>query len=147
MNTARLYLLATIFALMSPALAASPACAVDSVGTITQIQGTATLDRGGAPVPITNDTPVMLHDKITTGPNSLVGIYFADGSTLSITSSTSVELAESTMVNGNAVVSKVKLFGGLVHANVPDKPGVPTRRLEIDSTNTHALGPAPSLVP
>jgi hypothetical protein len=147
MNTARLCLLATIVALMTAAFAASPALALDSVGTITQIEGTATLDRGGTSIPITNDTPVMLHDKITTGPNSLVGIYFADGSTLSITASSSVELADSTMVNGNAVVSKVKLFGGMVHANVPDKQGTPTRRLEIDSTNTHALGPAPSLVP
>lgn len=146
MKTARLYFVAAIVALIA-AFAAFPALALDSVGTITQIEGTATLDRAGTSVPITNDTPVLLHDKITTGPNSLVGIYFADGSTLSITSSTSVELADSTMVNGNAVVSKVKLFGGIVHANVPDKQGVPTRRLEIDSTNTHALGPAPSYVP
>jgi hypothetical protein len=146
MKTARLYVLAAVVALIA-AFATLPAQALDPVGTITQIEGTATLDRGGMSVPITNDTPVMLHDKITTGPNSLVGIYFADGSTLSITSSTSVELADSTMVNGNAVVSKVKLFGGIVHANVPDKQGVPTRRLEIDSTNTHALGPAPSYVP
>jgi hypothetical protein len=147
MNAARRYLLAPILALMAAAFAASPAHALDSVGAITQIEGTATLDRGGTSIPITNDTPVMLHDKITTGPNSLVGIYFADGSTLSITSSTSVELAESAMVNGNAVVSKVKLFSGIVHANVPDKQGTPTRRLEIDSTNTHAVGPAPSYVP
>ncbi len=145
MNTARLYLFATIAAL-GAIFAALPARALDSVGTITQIDGTANLDRGGTSILITNDTPVMLHDKITTGPNSLVGIYFADGSTLSITSSTSVELADSTLVNGQAVVSKVKLFAGTVHANVPDKQGVPTRRLEINSTNTQALGPAPSLV-
>lgn len=117
-----------------------------SVGTITLVSGNAMLQRGSSATPITTNEPVMLHDMITTGPSSDVGIYMADGSTLSITESSIAEIEDSTMVNGNAVISRVKLIKGRVHANVPDVAGTPTRRLQIDSANANVVGPAPSYV-
>lgn len=125
---------------------APPAAASDAVGTITLVQGNAVLQRGGGASPITTNEPVMLHDTITTGPSSDVGIYMADGSTLSITESSTAEIEESTMVNGQAVISRIKLIKGRAHANVPDVAGNPTRRLQIDSANANVVGPAPSYV-
>jgi hypothetical protein len=129
------------------ATAAIAAATAQTLGTITQVDGTAFLQRGGAATPVTTNTPVMLNDTITTGPDSLVGIYMSDGSTLSIVASSSAEIVDSTMVGGQAVISRVKLIKGRVHANVPDKPGTPTRRLQIDSANANVVGPAPSYVP
>jgi FecR protein len=125
----------------------SSADADGSVGTITYVSGNAMLQRGAAAMPIAVNTPVMVNDTITTGPGSDVGIYMADGSTLSVTESSIAQITDSTMVHGQAVISHVKLIKGRVHANVPDKPGVPTRRLQIDSANANVLGPSPSSVP
>ncbi|HUA34040.1 MAG TPA: FecR domain-containing protein [Candidatus Binataceae bacterium] len=132
---------ALVMASTLPALASA-----GSVGTITLVSGNALLQRGPAATPITTNEPVMLHDTITTGPGADVGIYMADGSTLSITESSIAEIEDSTMVNGNAVISRVKLIKGRVHANVPDVAGTPTRRLQIDSANANVVGPAPSYV-
>lgn len=125
----------------------SIAAADGSVGTITYVSGNAMLQRGAGATPITVNTPVMVNDTITTGPGSDVGIYMADGSTLSVTESSTAQITDSTMVNGQAVISHVKLIKGRVHANVPDKAGTPTRRLQIDSANANVLGPAPTYVP
>jgi len=134
-------LAAVVTASTMPALASA-----DSVGTITLVSGNALLQRGGSATPVTTNEPVMLHDTITTGPGSDVGIYMADGSTLSITESSIAEIEDSTMVNGAAVISRVKLIKGRVHAKVPDVAGTPTRRLQIDSANANVVGPAPSYV-
>jgi hypothetical protein len=144
---ARVFLLSLGTAVLALSTSTTPASASqDSVGTITLVQGTAVLQRAGGATPITTNEPVMVHDTITTGPSSDVGIYMADGSTLSITESSIAEIEDSTTVNGQAVISRIKLIKGRAHANVPDVAGNPTRRLQIDSANADVLGPAPSFV-
>ncbi len=48
--------------------ASSPARADDSVGSVTQITGSAQIQRGGTTLAAQQGTPVMLHDRVTTLP-------------------------------------------------------------------------------
>jgi len=49
----------------------STARAQNSVGTITQIQGVANVQRGALNLAVAPNMPILLHDKITTQPGAL----------------------------------------------------------------------------
>ena len=48
--------------------------------TVSQVTGTAQIQRGGASLPAQAGTPVKLHDVVTTQPGSTATLSFPDGS-------------------------------------------------------------------
>jgi len=96
--------------------AASAAHAQNTVGTITQLQGVASIARNGATNPATLNEPIMLHDQIVTNPNASMTIGLVDNSFLQLASSSSLTMDESVIVNGVGAPSKVGLLGGGLHS-------------------------------
>ena len=115
----------------------------DSVGTVTQVNGSAQIERGGATIAAQQGTPLKLHDKVTTTPDASVTMGFGDGSSMALSSSTSVEIEDSTTVNGQNVPSRVTLISGDIHTIVPDKTGQP-HSIEVNTENSKATGPSPN---
>ena len=115
----------------------------DSVGTVTQVNGSAQIERGGATIAAQQGTPLKLHDKVTTPPDASVTMGFGDGSSIALSSSTSVEIEDSTTVNGQQVPSRVTLISGDIHTIVPDKTGQP-HSIEVNTENSKATGPSPN---
>ncbi len=96
--------------------AGSAAHAQNTVGTITQLQGVANIQRNGATMPATLNEPVMLHDKIVTNPDASLTIGLVDNSFLQLTASTTLTIDESVLVNGVGAPSKVGLLAGDLHS-------------------------------
>jgi len=123
--------------------AGATARADDSVGSVSQVTGTAQIQRGGASLPAQPGTAVKLHDIVTTQPGSTATLSFPDGSSMALTSGTSVTIEDAAAVNGQSVPSRVTLSSGNVHTIVPDKAGNP-HHLEIDTQVGKAVGPSPN---
>jgi hypothetical protein len=124
-------------------LASSPARADSSVASVTQISGNAQIQRGGASLAAQQGTPVMVHDKVTTQPGASVTLLFVDGSSIVLSSGTSVAVEDMTAVNGQPVPSHVTLISGDIHTVVPDKAGQP-HSVEVTSPNAKAIGASPN---
>lgn len=108
---------AFIALMLLPFLASVPAAhAQSTVGTITQVQGEASINRNGATTPATLNEPVMLHDKITTGPNGSLTIGMVDNSSMQLTASSALTIDDSVLVNGVGAPSKVGLLSGDLHS-------------------------------
>jgi hypothetical protein len=115
-----------------------------SVGTITQVNGTANVSRGTASIPAATGASVMLHDTITTDAGAYVVISFGDGSSMSVSPSSSATLSDSESSGGKTVVSHVDLKHGNVHVNVPDPNGKPIRELTVSTNAPDSNWPVPS---
>ncbi len=126
------------------ALFASPAVrADDSVDTVTQINGSAEIERGGATLPAQQGTPVKVHDKVTTQPGASVTLGFGDGSSMALAGSTSIAIEDTAAANGQMVPSRVTLISGDIHTIVPDKTGQP-HSIEVNTENAKVTGPSPN---
>jgi hypothetical protein len=58
-------------------LAGWPARADDSIGSVTQIAGSAQIQRGGATLAAKQATPVKVYDKVTTQPGASTTLRLA----------------------------------------------------------------------
>ena len=96
-------------------VAVPSAHAQNTVGTITQITGAATIQRGGATIAAVPNMPVMLHDKIVTGAGGSLTIGLVDNSSLQLGESSTITIDDSVLVNGVGAPSKVGLPGGDLH--------------------------------
>ena len=67
----------------------------DCVGTVTQVNGSAQIQRGGATLPAQQGTPVKVHDTVTTQPGASMTLGFADGSSIALSGNTSIEIEDS----------------------------------------------------
>jgi hypothetical protein len=123
--------------------ASSPARADDSVGSVTQVTGSAQIQRAGATLPAQQGTSVMLHDRVTTAPDASVTLGFADGSSIALNGGTSVAIEGVKVVNGQPLPSRVTLTSGRIHTNVPDKTGQ-QHSIEVDTQSGTATGPSPN---
>src|SRR5258706_15101262 len=56
--------------------------AQSTVGTVTQVQGNASIERGGTTVTVVPNLPILLHDKIVTQPDASVTVGLVDNSSL-----------------------------------------------------------------
>ncbi|MGA6973896.1 MAG: FecR family protein [Candidatus Binatus sp.] len=92
------------------------ASAQNTVGTITQVQGTANIQRNGATLAVVPNLPVLLHDRITTDPTGSLTIGLVDNSSLQLGPSSTLTIDESVLVNGVGAPSKVGLLGGHLHS-------------------------------
>jgi len=95
---------------------AQPATAA---GSITAINGTATIKRAGASLPAAYGNALQVGDTIATGPDGRVTITLSDNTQLEVTESSSLELTENVLnPNGTRASTKVTLLGGLVRSLV-----------------------------
>jgi hypothetical protein len=111
----RISTLAALAMILTIALV-SPAHAQNTVGTITQITGAASIQRAGATIAAAQNMPVLLHDKIITQKDASLTISMVDNSSLQLSPSTTITIDESYLVNGVGAPSKVGLLGGTLHA-------------------------------
>jgi hypothetical protein len=123
-------------------LASAPVRADGSVGSVTQVSGSAQIERGGATLDAKQGTPLMVHDKVTTQPGASVTLGFVDGSSLALSSGTSVAVGDSNTVNEQTIASRVTLISGDIHTIVPDKTGQP--RVEVNTGNSKVTGASPN---
>jgi ferric-dicitrate binding protein FerR (iron transport regulator) len=105
-----------ILAILTFAAAASPAHAQNTVGTITQLQGTANIQRNGATIAAALNMPVMLHDRITTDASGALTISLVDNSSLQLGASSILTIDSSMLVNGVGAPSQVGLLDGHLHS-------------------------------
>ena len=123
-------------------LASAPARAADSVGSVTQVSGSAQIERGGATLAAQQGTPVLVQDKVTTQPGAAVTLGFVDGSSIGLSGSTSVAIADGGTVSGQTIASRVTLISGDIHTIVPDKAGHPP--VVVNTDNSKATGASPN---
>jgi hypothetical protein len=142
-RTTRRSVALVVAAAMLGLVASSAVRADDSVGTVTQVSGSAQIQRGGATLPAQQGTPVKIHDTVTTQPDGSVTLGFADGSSIGLSSNTSIAIENTVAVNGQMVPSRVTLISGDIHAIVPDKAGQP-HSIEVNTPNSKVTGPSPN---
>ena len=117
-NPTRLSRISLLIALATFAtIAIVPAAhAQNTVGTVTQLTGGAHIERNGATTPAMLNEPVMLHDKISTDPNSSLTIGLVDNSFMELAASSTVTIDDSMLVNGVGAPVKVGLLAGDLHS-------------------------------
>jgi hypothetical protein len=87
-----------------------------NVGTVTEVKGTAQIQRAGATLPVATGTALMLHDKIVTGADSEVLVSIVDQSKLTIGPSTTMTIDDSALVDGQPAPTKVGLVKGTLRS-------------------------------
>ncbi|HEY6298484.1 MAG TPA: FecR domain-containing protein [Candidatus Binatus sp.] len=143
LRTTRRSVALLVVAAMLGLLASSAVRADDSVGSVTQVSGSAQIQRGGATLPAQQGTPVKIHDTVTTQPDGSMTLGFGDGSSIALSSNTSIAIENTVAVNGQMVPSRVTLISGDIHAIVPDKAGQP-HSIEVNTPNSKVTGPSPN---
>src|SRR4029077_21259033 len=128
-----LTLLATL--VMTIVATVSTARAQNTVGTITQLQGVANIQRGAANIPAAPNMPIMLHDRITTQAGASLTIGLVDNSSLQLGSSATLSIDESVLVNGVGAPSKVGLLGGKLHSLIVGAMRGSTTTFEVHTPN------------
>ncbi|MFZ2061815.1 MAG: FecR family protein [Candidatus Binatus sp.] len=109
--------LAALLALATALMVAEPAAyAQDTVGTITEVSGTANVLRGGSNLAAAKQMPIQLHDRITTQAGSSVMIGLIDNSSLHLGENGILTIDDSMLVNGVGAPRQVGLLGGELHA-------------------------------
>jgi len=122
--------------------AAAAARADDSVGSVTNISGSAQIQRGSATLPAEPGTPVMIHDTVTTQPGSSATLGFGDGSSIALSGGTIVAIQDTGTANGQTLASRVKLLSGDIHTIAPDDPQ--PHRVQVNTVNSKATGASPN---
>src|ERR1700675_2864283 len=88
-----------LVALLTIVAAVPSAHAQNTVGTITQITGTATIQRGGATIAAVPNMQVMLHDRIVTDANGSLTIGLVDNSSLQLGAASTIPIEDTFLVN------------------------------------------------
>ena len=127
----------TLFAMLALTIVAtvSTAGAQTTVGTITQLQGVANIQRGALNIAAAMNVPILLQDKITTQPGASLTIGLVDNSSLQLGPSASLSIDESMLVNGVGAPSKVGLLGGKLHSVIVGAMRGSTTTFEVHTPN------------
>jgi hypothetical protein len=127
----------TLLAMLAMAMLAtvSTARAQNTVGTITQLQGVANIQRGALNIAAAPNMPIMLHDRITTQPGASLTIGLVDNSSLQLGSSATLSIDESVLVNGVGAPSKVGLLNGKLHSLIVGAMRGSTTTFEVHTPN------------
>ena len=100
-------------------LAGRPAAQTsDAVGSITRMEGTATLVRNNQTRPVTLAMVVEINDKLITARGAHLTVTFGDNSSLVMDASTSIVINEGVLGAENSGISKVGLLGGRLRSIV-----------------------------
>ena len=110
--------LAALVALATVLMAAAEpaAYAQNTVGTITQVSGTANILRGSSNLAAAKQMPILLHDRLTTQAGSSITIGMIDNSSLQLGQNGILTIDDSMLVNGVGAPRQVGLLGGELHA-------------------------------
>jgi len=127
----------TLFAILALTIVAtfSTAGAQTTVGTITQLQGVANIQRGALNIAAAPNLPILLHDRITTQPGASLTIGLVDNSSLQLGSAATLSIDESVLVNGVGAPSKVGLLGGKLHTLIVGAMRGSTTTFEVHTPN------------
>ena len=109
--------------------------AQNTVGTISQLTGVAHIQRNGATTPAMVNEPVMLHDKISTDPNSSLTIGLVDNSFMQLSASSTVTIEDSVLVNGVGAPVKVGLWAGNLHSVILGAMRSTSTKFEVHTPN------------
>ena len=101
--------------ILATVVGASAAYAQSTVGTVTQVKGAVSIQRGASNVAVVPNLPVQLHDKIVTQPDASVTVGLVDTSSIQLGPSTTLSIDESVAINGIGAPSKMTLLGGSIH--------------------------------
>jgi len=101
--------------ILAIAVAVSTAHAQSTVGTVTEVKGAVSIQRGASNVAVVPNLPIQLHDKIVTQPDASVTVGLIDNSSIQLGPSTTLSFDESTAINGIGAPSKMTLLGGTIH--------------------------------
>ena len=105
---------------------ASPAYAQIVVGTITALNGNATITRTGRSFPATYSAQVNVGDQIATSRNGRVTITLVDSSQLEVTESSTILLSQNLLnPNGRRASTRITLLGGMLRSLVRISAGTP----------------------
>jgi hypothetical protein len=130
----RLWSLAML-AMIAITASAPAAHAQSTVGTITQLAGTANIQRAGATIAAAPNMPIMLHDRIATNPNASLTISLVDNSSLQLGSASTLVIDSSVMVNGVGAPSKVGLLQGDLHSLIVGAMKGSSTTFEVNTPN------------
>jgi hypothetical protein len=117
-------------------LAVPAANAQSTVGTITQVQGAANIQRGAANIVVAPNMPVQLNDRIVTQPGASVTIGLVDNSSLQLGPSATLTMDESVAINGVGAPSKVGLLGGSLHSVIVGAMRGSSPALQVQTPNS-----------
>ena len=94
------------------------AAETETVGRVTILRGTATLERGGQKSPLVAGATLRQGDKIVTGPLGRLKITFADGSIVALGAATALDISRyaGPRSTGARILS---LLVGIVRATLP----------------------------
>ena len=107
-------MLSLMAALMMQAIAVTAAFAQD-LGTISRLEGTAQVQRGGNTIQAALSMAVRLHDRITTGKNTYLTISMLGGSAMTLSSNSVLTIDESANIGGAEAPRRVGLLAGGLH--------------------------------
>jgi hypothetical protein len=93
-------------------VAGSLAMAQNTVGTVSDLAGSAHVERGGTTQPVTSGMAVDLKDKFTTDAGAHLTITLSDNSKLDLAEQSSLVIDEQVMGAGGPEKTKVSLLGG-----------------------------------
>ena len=124
-----------MLAMIAITASAPAAHAQSTVGTITQLAGTANIQRAGATIAAAQNLPVMLHDRIVTNPNASLTISLVDNSSLQLGSASTLVIDSSVMVNGVGAPSKVGLLQGDLHSLIVGAMKGSSTTFEVNTPN------------
>jgi ferric-dicitrate binding protein FerR (iron transport regulator) len=93
-------------------LASLVALAQNTVGTITDLAGSAHVTRGGATQAVTNGMAVELKDQFTTDPGAHLTITLNDNSKLDLSEQSTLVIDEQVLGAGGPQTTRVSLLGG-----------------------------------
>jgi hypothetical protein len=94
------------------------AFAQDTVGQVTDITGSAKLERGGIEVEAAAMMPIKVRDKLRTTAKSKVTVTFRDGSKLVLSESSSYTIDEYSIGATNRIRASIALWAGHLRAIV-----------------------------
>lgn len=136
-NRMKLYRIASVFAIamLTIMTVVTAARAQNTVGTITQIDGAANIQRNGATIAATQNMQILLHDKIVTQANGSLTIGLVDNSSLQLGPSSTLTIDESVLVNGVGAPSRVGLLGGHLHSVIVGAMRGTSTTFEVNTPN------------
>ncbi len=116
--------------------APSMARAQQVVGTVTQLSGSAQIQRGTASLPVAQGTAIELHDRVATAARSTATVTLTSGSTLTLYYNTSLVFDQAVIGPARTGSTGLRLLEGAMRSVVPAL--VQTQSFEIHTPNATA---------